>query len=358
MKVLLKKLKYFNYFYYIKLLVKDLPKDINLIDIKIINEKITGYTNKKNILLLNKLNIEFEILKYHHKIKNFLIRKWLGILSLIIIVLLMFSSNLFVRNISFKTNCTYDEEVLSYIKSNLKTFGKVYLLNGNLNELNNRLRTKFNYYEFINVYKVNGDLVINIVKNENKVLGNVVKESDIVSKKNAYVLKIQISSGIRNIELFQMVKKGDILISGNKPVGYIIGRCIESVDYQIPKSYKRLVYTSNYYTNRYIKISETKKEENLQYEKYYKKTNIIYQIGNFSLVEDVYFEQKEILIEYTKEDVEHYLYDYIKYLFYSNHHYDEERIIDIKIVNIKEDDRYFYLKTINTTIEQLGEYKE
>ena len=223
------------------------------------------------------------------------------------------------------------------------------------NELNNKLRKKFNYYEFINLSKLNGNLIINIVKNDSNIKSEEKNTDKIVSNKDAYILKIQISSGNRNVELFQMVKKGDILISGESCKGYVIGRTIEIVDYKIPKVYKKILYTNNYYKNRYIKYKDQNKEFSIPFNRYYLMRNVIYKIGNFSLVEDVYFEQVEALIEYSIFDIEYYLYDYIKYLFYSNHHYEEEKIIDIKIVSKKEDEKFFYIKTINTALEELGQ---
>lgn len=355
MKELLKKLKYYKYPYIIKISLDTLNKEIDVINVEKSDNDVVCNTNKKTINFLNDNNIQYELLNKRKYFKYFIFKKWIMIVSLLMIILIMFTSNTLIRKISFKSKGFYNEEVYEFVIDHLYKVGNCYILKDDLNQLNKEIRTTFNYYEFINVSKENSNLIINIVKNaKNYDDSESFITNELVSSKNAYVLKINISSGIRNVDLFQMVKKGDLLISGENVSGNVVARCIEIKEYTIPKKYKRKVYTNNYFVNRYIKFNNHNKIEKAPYKLYYKFVNIIYELGNFSLVEETYFEQVELDIEYDISEIEEYAKEYIKYLFYKNHHYEDEKIIDIKILDKREDNNYLYIKSVNTTIEQIA----
>ena len=239
----------------------------------------------------------------------------------------------------------------------MRKIGPVYILNESINDLNNVIRNNFNYYEFIGVSKINGNLIVKIIKN-NKIPNNKKPTNELVASKTGYVLGMEIINGNKCFDLFQTVKAGDVLLYGTNVSGKVFARCIEVKEFVISKEEEYLTYTNNHYTKRYLKFKNIEKDENIKYELFYKDSKIIYRIGKICLVEDTYYELENKSYIKNETDVKAYLINLLKYDFYQNHLESKESVLNIQILKIEEDAEKFFIKVCVTSVEQIAKVKE
>jgi len=353
--VRLKKYWYYKYPYHICLDIKDLPNNIIGKRFEIDDNRIKFITNKKGIELLNSLNVYYELEDNHKKnIKNFLLRRLMGIISFVIIIILMIFSNHYVREIRFENDLYYNEEVYEYVKSNFKKVGNIYLVNKSINNVSIELKNEFNYYAFIGLIKEAGVLKIKIVPNIKINKKEEVNNLGLYASKNAYIVYINIDNGKNLVNYQQMVKKGDLLVEGENCSGIIVGRTIDIETFTIKKENELNIYTNNYYKDRYFQIFNYSNEiKKSKYKNYYLDKKIIIDLYFFKVYENTYYEKvnkKEIVnIDLVKYNINK-LYEKEFYKIKRN---KKERVINVKILNIEEDEEFYYLKLLTIKYENI-----
>lgn len=204
-----------------KFYTKIIKNNIEIFDVKTINNKIVlkcSYENYQKIKKINYFN-KVRIIKIHgiKKIK-YLLKKYdifLIFFSASILILYILSKNIFIININ-----TNNEELKNEIKENLKEENiKIYSFQKNVNELNkiennikNNLKDEIEWIEIKNrgVY-----LDVNIIERIKEEKPKEEKINDIIASENGYILDIYSKKG--EILKFKgdYVKKGDVIISGN-----------------------------------------------------------------------------------------------------------------------------------------------
>ena len=194
--VRLKKYWFYKYPYHICLDIKDLPNNIIGKRFEIEDNKIKFITNKKGIELLNTLNIYYELNdNFKKNLKNFLLRRFVGIISFVIILFLMVFSNHYVREIKFENELYYNQKVYDYVRNNFRRIGNIYLVNKGINDISINLKNEFNYYAFIGLVKESGILKIKIVPNIPINKNEEHLNLGLYASKNAYITYININKG-------------------------------------------------------------------------------------------------------------------------------------------------------------------
>ena len=251
----LEKYWFYKYPYYVTLSIDVLPNNIIGRKFKIEDNVISFITNKKGIKILNEQNISYEVVDNHLiNVKKLLSRRLVGLFCLFIVLLLMLFSNHYIRSIEFENELYYNYEVYSYIEKKLNKVGNIYLTNYSLNDLSIEMRNEFNYYSFIGLIKDNGILKIKIIPNV-PINKNPEKNNfGLYAAKNAYIIHINVNSGINLVNYHQMVKKDELLVEGMNCDGVIIGRTIEIENLAINKKNSKTIYTGNVYKDRYLQI--------------------------------------------------------------------------------------------------------
>mgnify|MGYP003290124421 CR=1 FL=1 len=350
-----KKYWYYKYPYHICLDIKDLPNNIVGKRFEIVDNSVKFITNKKGIELLNSLNIYYELNDtFKKKLRTFLLRRLVGIISFVIILFLMFFSNHYVREIKFENDLYYNEEVYEYVKGCFKKVGNIYLVNKSLNNVSIDLKNEFNYYAFIGLIKEGGILKIKIIPNVKINKNEQHSNLGLYASKNAYIVYINIDNGKNLVNYQQMVKKGDLLVGGENCSGIIIGRTIDIETFIIKKEQELSIYTNNYYKDRYFQIfnynNENKKSK---YKNYYVDKKIIIDLYFFKVYENTYYEKvnkNEIVnIDLIKYNINK-LYEKEFYQIKRN---KKEKVINVEILNIEEDKEFFYLKLLTIKYENI-----
>ena len=107
--------------------------------------------------------------------------------------------------------------LLEDVKKEVSYIGPFKKMNINLNDLSNQLRQKYYNYAYIGVRKVAGTIYIDIQisdefeSNDNK----LNMPCDILSNVDGKVIGFEIQKGIPVVNINQIIKKGDLIITGN-----------------------------------------------------------------------------------------------------------------------------------------------
>lgn len=370
----LKKLKLSRYRY------KIITDEVNFYQMKYLgsniniqNGKVVFYKNKidKKKIQDDKCTIEDRYLKLvTHLFKTKIITS----LSLIFILGLFIISNFFIREITFTNNETYNYNVLQDVKKEVVYIGPFMRLEKDLNELSNSLREKYTKYAYIGLRKKAGRLYIDIEEVEEYpiIQPNENKPTDIVSLVDGKVVGYEVEKGVPVVGINQIIKKGDVLISGN--VNYQINPSnlenlvhsegivlIEYATYEqivIPKetSFVNLNHSNKKYNIFYIFNKRVGKNRKEDINTFIVKNNIIDVEKIFRIEENViYFKEektKKIVYKDAKVLSEQQIYsEFVKDKVASG-----EKIEFIKYINFLEDENqfifYYLVKYIkNATIK-------
>lgn len=346
-------------------------------NVEVQDDIVVFYCNKikKKELLQNNIVIEDRLKRILKKIfKTNLVSS----LSIMIILGLFIMSNYFIREVKFSNEHTYNFYVLADVEKEVKSIGPFSFINKNLNDLSNELREKYFEYPYIGIRKKSGTIYIDIeIPNQYPtIIDSNPNPCDIVSNVDGKVVGFEVKKGIPIVNVNQIVKKGDCLITGN-------------LNYQVnPNDLSKLVHSEGvvlieYAT--YVNIVIPKEVEYEFFEKEYKKYYALYLFNKYIgknrinekndiLVEETIFDlynlvsvkenvvfsvikkQKEISEEQAKIISEQKIYSQ----FLNNQVSSKEEIKFIKFISIKvEDDKYvcnYLVKCIkNEVVEVLIE---
>lgn len=180
------------------------------------NELVTFYQYRINKSMLNDDDLKIED-RYKITFDYFLKTKIISTISLVLIFLMFFFANFFIRDIRFTNEETYNYYVLEDVKKEVSYIGPFKKMNINLNDLSNQLRQKYYNYAYIGVRKVAGTIYIDIQitdefeSNDNK----LNMPCDILSNVDGKVIGFEIQKGIPVVNINQIIKKGDLIITGN-----------------------------------------------------------------------------------------------------------------------------------------------
>lgn len=339
------------------------------------NTTLKGYTKIKNSLP-DDSNIR--ITNNFKKLFQNIIRNHLVItISLIVIFFIFISSGLFVREISFQNVHDFDYDVYKTVKAHIKKVGLFYTLDCKLNDLGHELRTSYPHFAYIGIQKVGAKLVIEIEKQEVPLIQNKDKNAlgDIIASDDGYILGAEVSKGVLCVTTSQVVKKGELLISGNldyktnptsrnhyiHPEGIVLAKVATYEKINVPKVKKEIQYNNQndiYYAitffNQTLKVGD---EKNFDFG--HQSISEIFSFSKFLGIHKVTsYGIGEVVITYNETEALSYAISKIKYDFTLNALDDDERLLSIDLISQNESSDDFNFCFLVKSIKNIGKFQK
>ena len=236
--------------------------DNNTFKIEISPKQALKYKN-----LFKNYKIDFEIINSNGYLSElFSLKKRIGILIGIVftMTMLLISSNVVWQiNIIGNKNASR-EEILSELKMAGLSLG-TFIPSIDYDILHNRVLLNSKHLSWISINIIGNIATINVREKKEELSNNTPTYSNIVASSDGYIEKITVKNGKKEVRVGQVVKKGEILISGiidsasegvryEQADGEIYAYVNKKVSIKIP--YKSTVkeYTGNKYINKSYKI--------------------------------------------------------------------------------------------------------
>lgn len=374
---LLEKLRHYSLFrfrYKIKIKKEDFIK--NNIEGYFIEDNldyITYYTNK--VKIKSQVNNDVIVIDRYKNIFLYLYKtKIISCISLLMILILFLFSGLFIREIVFENEKDYNYSIYKDVEEELNSLMGFYYSKKSLNDISDKLRQKYYHYAYIGVRKKGSKIIIDTKKmNEyEKITTDSKKPCDLIATTDGLVVGVFVKNGLTVTSINQVVKKGELLVSGN--LNY----------HKNPSDYSNLVSADGIVLLEYATYKQITIEKNTEFTKYLNEINksIRISIFNFEIgnnrkeYENSFIVKNEILnfenillieekIEYKIESVKRYL-DYndaynmaltnLYFEFSSEKVVENEEILFTDLIKYDEDDSnytfYFLVKMIKNACEK------
>ena len=252
--------------------IKDFKKMVNV-----------ARKTKCKIKIKNKRGIPFLLQKYKK-------RKLFAILLIVMFSILFVTSN-YIWNIDISIE---DNQTLKNIEQDINEAGLVVGKNKskiNTKEIINTIRLKRNDVSWIGIELKGTNAIVKIVKSENapQIL-NPEEYCNIVSNKNAQIIKITAQNGTAMVKKGDIVKEGTILISGTMEGKYTGTRYVHSIGVVEAKVW----YTkSKKFPYKQEEKNKTgNKEEKYQIKIKKNKINLYKTLSNFQIYDTIEEEKK------------------------------------------------------------------
>ncbi len=348
-------------------------RDILVFDLVINDDNILFYTNDLSIL---GNNINYEIIQDRDDELNRIYKKYVGLLlGMVITIVILFFNSLRYNEIIFTEKVNDKESIIEYIEEKTSNFLNIRFLNEDVLDINVDIRNKFTNLEWISIEKIGTDIYVSTVRKNN--IQDNTPESDIghlVSSTDAIVKLVNVKTGRLLVLQNQFISKGDKLVSANlneiyegqKPIyvrssGIILGEYEDSVEYKIPvKDYKTKPtgkidsYTSINILGFKIAIGRSnsfKRHSDIIDEKF-----SVLGLITLNKVQEV--EKSDIILGNTKETAILKVEDSIYNNFEVTRVHDNEKIINITIDKVIEEEDYFYVYAYVHQIKNIAVFKE
>ena len=325
---------------------------------------------KCKVKIKDKKGLPF-LMKKYRKRKIFAI-------TLLVIAILIFGLTRFIWNIDIICNGTINEnEILDLLKSN-GIYEGTYIKKINIDKIINNICLERDDISWVGIEVKGTNLIVNVVKSEIKIQEIATDEPcNIISDKDAVILKISSQNGTSRVSEGDVVKKGDILVEG--------------------------IMEGKYTGNRYVhaeaevwgKVWYVKEEEQSLKQEYFEETGKNekkYQINikdfkinfnkglpkfeNYDTIEAVrkvklfsnyyipieiktitYKEQKKKYKEYTIEELSNELQNKLKRELLTENKISEEKVIEY-IPNITQTENSVKVKLTCVVKEKIGIYRQ
>ncbi len=366
-------MKYFNkYFYETDFITfQNLIKNNSYIirKVKYEDNKVSFYSNAL---------IDNDYIKrtncYQKFLKKYVISNLLFILSMVLVIVMFINSGKDIKELKYAKNSIQDEQVYQHlynevIKSTASNEKKI-----DLNQLSKQTLIIFPHYAFIELRKEGSILFIKIEQQD--IIRNKFTFSDkpgnFLSAYDAYIKSIIIESGFVVIDVNQVVKKNQLLVSGNllygkndgkhnyytTPKGIIIGNVIQQKEYVINKKCQFSSYNGkiNVYNEILLFGKKVKKSKSKYAEKKTTKLFSIFNIIEFNKI--VEYDRSNYEYQYSLDNIEEYLKSLINNEFEKNRVSELEHINEIKIIKIEENDTYFKITTLENKDLNIVSFQE
>lgn len=343
----------------------------NVKHINTFNDRITFETNEKSLkLLLNDINELSYFNKRKIKIITFIKKYLISIISILILCLFIVNEQFVIKRLEFVNENTYNIEVEQYIYDNvLEKKLCYYYLNNNINNINNSLKTKFYYYEWINVVKKGNVLKVIIDKQDEKsYLDNESNlKGDLVATRNGIIRYYFIKKGVNLIKDNQSVKYGDTLVSGNllinnnqvdyiHPIGIILAEVVDIHNIKIKKNDVLYLRTGKIEIDDKIQFLNYKKEK-CSFHMYEIEKETLFDFKYIKKIKNTYYEIKEVYLNYNKDDALKLSFSLIEKEFNDKKIHTKEKIIESYLLEYNEDNEYYYFKYMIKKIINITEFK-
>ncbi len=168
----------------------------------------------KNLLDDNKINVKAVelsgILKSVEKLKF----RWGILIGILLSIIILTASSNFIWKIDIEGNCTLtDEEILSELQNAGLTLG-TYIPKIDYDNLHNKILLNSEVLSWVSV-NINGTLATVKVKEKQQIAEKKEPSyTNVVAKYDGYIASVMVKDGKKVVSTGDVVKKGDILISG------------------------------------------------------------------------------------------------------------------------------------------------
>ncbi len=334
------------------------------------DDTLSFYTSKRTYEYLNNQNVlvESNFIAKKNNLKKLFFRKWLSIVSLIIIFLILLFSKNYIRKIEFTNNVYYSKDVLDAVYENLTDKKVYYSLNGSLNDISKKLRSRFPYYEWIGLRKDGSVLYIDIVDLEPILIINPRREyGNLVASKSAYIVNFHINEGLLVVNVNMTVRKGDLLVSGNLnylmenvpvkesyPSGYVNGKTFEVIEVLVPKKEEKIIYTGNLKSNNKIAFTKNVSKSKAPFSDYYYQTETIFKLGPLRLLRETFFEKKTVTTRYDLASAIDFAKLKVESDFYHTARNEYEQVVKMDVLTTKEEQNHYLISLIVCKIENIA----
>lgn len=312
---------------------------------------------------------EYEDNNYKRILKKFVIPHLVLIISFIAIIFCFITSPNIIRKIEFKKNSIKDAVILNDLISLIEQDQSL-----NINEISNKLMIKYPHYSWIGLEREGSLLLLNIQisdVSEQKFIKDTLS-GDLVSKYDAYITHIEVKQGHLVTGINKIVKKGQLLISGNlnydknqsndlfvTPQGIVLGEVIERYTFRINKYNTSKIMTGNVNKKKLFKFNNY--EINKSIKKY--SDSIIIKQNKFSLlgfkiIESIEYEMGNEQFIYDDESIVQYILSLIHYNLEKNRVHDLEKVINYNILNLIEKNGVYTVTIITRELKNIVLFQE
>ena len=338
---------------------------IKAYNIEIVGEAIMFTTDKATLLLLESKNIAYMLHDSKIKrIKNTLKYKsgiYIGLLWVLFFVIM---NSYRVNEIKFNNEFPINDEIKTYITSQNQQILFFSFHKNNYQDLSKNLRSTFFEYEWINVEKKGTKLLVTInTPNTDIIPTDSYEVGDIVAKKAGMISEYKVFNGTSVLTSNKYVNKGDVLIDGQASgaKGYVLATVYDQVKITVMKENIIEKQTGN--KIKYTKIKLFNKSFNINKKNNFNKSDVsvrkvfsIPYLISINKIEE--FEKNDIIYTYDSDKAVLFAKNIIIDGFTNSKVLNEEKIIRIEQLSIKETDNAFEIIFLVKKIESIGEFKK
>lgn len=340
-------------------------------NIVIDEENIRFKTNAKSLQLL--LN-DISDIKYNNmrkqKIMGFLKKYFISIIALIILFILLINNMLIVKKVKFIKENTYNQEVVDYINENCFKIGIFKYLKYDLNTLNDDVKNKFYYYEWINLEKKGNCLNIIIDKQDEKSFLNSRSKikGDIIAKSQGIVKYYFVKKGVCLVKDNQSINFGDILITGNlqyynnkseyvHPVAIVLAETVNKENIKIKKQEITFKRTGKIKIDYFYNFNNKNSKCKDYFSMYECIDEVVFNYNNIKKIKRIYYEVEEVFNYYSADNAYLYALSLIEKQFNEQKIHSKEKIVNINLLHQNEDEEYYYYTFLIKKIINVAEFK-
>ena len=350
-------------------------------------ENSTSLTAKISIDDFKKIRAVAKKSKCKVKVKDkkglpFLIKKYrkrkIFAITLLVIAILIFGLTRFIWNIEIKCNEDInEEEILSLLKDNGIVQG-TYIKKINIDKTINNICLERDDVSWVGIEIKGTNLIIDIVKSEPKIQEIQADEPcNIISDKDAVILKISSQNGTSRVSEGDVVKKGDLLVEGIMEGKYTGNRYVHAEaevlakvwyvkEAELPLKQEYFIETGETEKKYQININEFKINFNKSLPKFEKYDTIeavkkVKLFSNYYIPIEIktitYKEQKKKYKEYTVEELSNELQNKLKQELLTENKISEKEVIEY-IPNVTEMENSVKVKMTCVVKEKIGTYEQ
>lgn len=302
---------------------------------------------------------------------------FIGIIVFIAYLLIRSQS---VTDVLINVETDKNEEIISEIESHFNTIADINFLDDSISDINFELRKKYSYFEWISVRRVGTVLIVDIIESNIGVpkLENHEEVGDLVATETGMVKFFQATYGIPLVSFNQLVKEGDVLITGDLyfhrseeeylyiyPEGFVIAEVWEYKTITVPKTIQENIKTGKVHEEKIysffgisIKFNSFRDkydsytvEEKVDYLTLFEKKIPIFEKKIY------YYENNDIIKMYTKNQAVTYAETIIEYEFAENKEYQEEFIKNIELIYANETNDGYEIKFLIVQNKNIAKFQ-
>lgn len=354
--------------YFLKI-IKDNKFDCKVKQIE--NDQITFLSNK---MISDEKVMSLDRYKYY--LKHVLLKHWSGIITIILVFIILFTSSKFIRVIEFKNPNDYRAEIYNDVLDHLVQKGPFYVLDDSLNNISQELRNNYPEYAWVGLTLNSSKIIIDLQKQEvpKKEVEDLTVTGDLVATQDAVISDIVVSRGVVMVMKNQSVKKGDLLVSGNmkilinendhsnlvKSKGIIIGNTINLEKIKVPIETEELVYSGKIKRHKVVSLFGNMLGKNYQtFENYYTDIKVLFNLFKILEINEItYYEQVVIKKVYTRDTAINYAESKVRKEFEINRTSELEKIDNIELLEVTKEGNYYIVSLIVKKHQNIASFRQ